>query len=225
VDPTVSSFADDNNWHPHPVSRHLRRRPAEGGRTGGGRRREDPRCPARRYSRRWSQACWRAGHPGAAGDHQGATLAVARAGPPRPRHTCGPTRSQAMWSSLRRPQTLRGRRQHGSHGVLRADRSRHPDSSGQAAVTLVHGVSEATRWPGSAQRRSRSWPARIVATGRSGSRAGQTGRRHGNGFCACWASSRRPHRATGPVSGLGRCRTPTVFASPRRVLSTIPMRP
>jgi hypothetical protein len=42
-------------------------------------------------------------------------------------------------------QTLRGRRQHGSHGVLRADRSRHPDSSGQAAVTLVHGVSEATR--------------------------------------------------------------------------------
>jgi hypothetical protein len=35
--------------------------------------------------------------------------------------------------------------QHGSHGVLRADRSRHLDGSGQAAVTLVHGVSEATR--------------------------------------------------------------------------------
>jgi hypothetical protein len=38
-----------------------------------------------------------------------------------------------------------GRREHGSHGVLRADRSRHPDSSGQTTVTLVHGVSEATR--------------------------------------------------------------------------------
>jgi len=64
----------------------------------------------------------------------------------------------------------------------------------------------------------------MVATSRSGSRAGQTGRRHGNGFCACWASSPRPHRATGrwAVSpGAGRRR----FASPRRVLSTMPIRP
>src|SRR4029453_18414060 len=38
--------------------------------------------------------------------------------PPRPSRTCGPTRSRATWSSPRRPQTLRGRRQHGSHGVL-----------------------------------------------------------------------------------------------------------
>jgi len=65
----------------------------------------------------------------------------------------------------------------------------------------------------------------MVATSRSGSRAGQTGRRHGNGFCACWASSPRPHRATGPVSGLGRCWTPTVFANLATVLSTRPIRP
>jgi hypothetical protein len=62
--------------------------------------------------------------------------------------------------------------------------------------------------PASHNTRARAGPflaRRIVATGRSGSRAGQTGRRHGNGFCACWASSLRPHRATGPVRGLARC--------------------
>jgi hypothetical protein len=50
-----------------------------------------------------------------------------------------------------------------------------------------------------------SWPAALSRRAARAAEQGKTGRRHGNGFCACWASSPRPHRATGPVSGLGRC--------------------
>jgi hypothetical protein len=136
---------EPNNWHPHPVSRHsvvglLR---VVGLVVDGGvkiraiQRADTLAAEARRAGGQAIRV------PLAITGRDPSPLLALR--PPRTRRTCGPTRSRATWSSPRRPQTLRGRRQHGSHGVLRADRSRHPDSSGQAAVTLVRGVSEATR--------------------------------------------------------------------------------
>ena len=145
----------------------------------------------------------RAGHPGAAGDHRGAT--------PRRCSRCG----------RRVPADRRGHGRRGHHhggrklcvvvastaptvffgligvATLTAQaRPPSPSSTASARRPDDPAAPNAVAGPG---------PRALSRRAARGAERGKTGRRHGNGFCACWASRPRPHRATGPASGLGRC--------------------